>query len=67
MRFLPVFLVLGTGAAAHPGHLAEWSGHDHWVAGAAIGTGVLIAVWGGLKGRTARSNDEAEGTRESEA
>lgn len=38
-------------AAAHPGHLAGLAGHDHWVAGAAIGAAVAVGVWGALKGR----------------
>ncbi len=38
-------------AAAHPGHLVDVAGHDHWVAGAAIGAAVLIGLWGVLKGK----------------
>lgn len=41
----------GTGAQAHPGHLAETAGHNHWVAGAAIGLAILAGVYGALKGR----------------
>ena len=29
-------------AAAHPGHLAELAGHNHWVAGAAIGAAIAL-------------------------
>jgi hydrogenase/urease accessory protein HupE len=55
MRYLIVTLfMLGVAAApaqAHPGHLAGLAGHDHWVAGAAIGAAIAVGVWGALKGR----------------
>lgn len=48
----PLFLLpLAGPAAAHPGHLAGLSGHDHWVAGAAIGVAVAVGIWGAIKGR----------------
>ena len=40
-------------AAAHPGHLAELAGHNHWVAGAAIGAAIALGLWGALKGKKA--------------
>ncbi|SDE59831.1 DUF6732 family protein [Limimaricola pyoseonensis] len=45
-------------AAAHPGHLADAAGHDHWVAGAAIGLAIALGLWGALKGRG--KGEEAE-------
>lgn len=36
---------------AHPGHWADVAGHDHWIAGAAIGLAGLAAIWGALKGK----------------
>lgn len=55
IRPLTVFAAALTGAAApafaHPGHIAGLAGHDHWVAGAAIGAAVAIGVWSVLKGR----------------
>lgn len=58
-----VFIALATGAQAHPGHLTDLAGHDHWVAGAAIGAAVLAGLWGALKGKKedvadAEPNDE---------
>ena len=41
----------GTAAQAHPGHLADLAGHDHWVAGAAIGVAGLIALINAAKGK----------------
>lgn len=38
-------------AHAHVGHLGDLAGHDHWVAGAAIGAAVLVGIWGALKNR----------------
>ena len=59
MRGLLTFILifLGTAAAAHPGHWADLAGHDHWVAGAAIGLAGLAALWGALKGK--KKDDEA--------
>ena len=49
---LPLALILTANMAiAHPGHWADVAGHDHWVAGAAIGLAGLAAIWGALKGR----------------
>ncbi len=36
---------------AHLGHVGEVAGHDHWVAGAAIGAAIAAVIWGALKGR----------------
>lgn len=53
----------GLPAMAHVGHLGELAGHDHWVAGAAIGVAAAITLWAGLKGRKSKkdeSSNEAE-------
>ena len=59
MRLLaPLLLTLtATTAQAHPGHWGELAGHDHWVAGAAIGLAGLAALWGALKGKKAKEDD----------
>jgi len=46
-----IFTLLATTAQAHPGHLADLAGHDHWVAGAAIGLAILTGLYGALKGQ----------------
>jgi len=51
--------LLPAAAMAHPGHLAGQMGHDHWVAGAAIGAAVAIGIWGAIKGRRARRAEKA--------
>ena len=48
---LPFFLLTAQSAAADPSHLTGLSGHDHWIAGAAIGAAVLAGLWGALKGK----------------
>lgn len=49
---LTLLLILGADAAlAHPGHLVDVAGHDHWVAGAAIGLAILTGIYGALKGK----------------
>ena len=39
-------------AQAHVGHLSGLAGHDHWIAGIAIGAAAGAALWGALKGKT---------------
>ena len=56
----------GTAAAAHPGDWADIAGHDHWVAGAAIGLAGLAAIWGALKGKKAQEEAEPEEELEEE-
>ena len=52
MRFALTCLLtlVAQSAAAHPGHLVEAAGHNHWVAGAAIGIAIAVGIWGALKG-----------------
>ena len=47
----------GSSAMAHPGHLADVAGHDHWAAGSAIGLAGWAAIWGALKGKKAEDAD----------
>lgn len=49
MRYLAIFLLMATPAAAHPGHIIG-AGHDHWLAVIAIGAAVAAGLWGALKG-----------------
>ncbi|MEM9910278.1 MAG: DUF6732 family protein [Pseudomonadota bacterium] len=37
-------LVVGTMAAAHPGHLHEAAGHTHWFAAGALAAAAVIAL-----------------------
>lgn len=50
LALILTFSMFGTAGAAHPGHLADLAGHDHWVAGAAIGLIILTGLYGALKG-----------------
>ena len=52
MRFALTCLLtlVAQSAAAHPGHLVEAAGHNHWVAGAAIGIAIAVGIWCALKG-----------------
>jgi hypothetical protein len=68
---LALALLWAAPAAAHPGHIADVAGHDHWIAGVAIGAAIAAAAWGWLKGRkqdaeTAQS-DDADDTAEQAA
>ncbi|WP_342076690.1 DUF6732 family protein [Yoonia sp. SS1-5] len=68
MRILLSLMLVfaGSAAVAHPGHWADVAGHDHWVAGAAIGLAGLAAIWGALKGKKAKE-DTADDAPEEEA
>ncbi|MCK0096160.1 hypothetical protein MWU60_11310 [Yoonia sp. F2084L] len=68
MRGLLTFLFMcaGSSAMAHPGHWADVAGHDHWVAGAAIGLAGIAAIWGVLKGKKEKEAAEAEEALEEE-
>jgi hypothetical protein len=54
---LPAVLIAGP-AAAHPGHIADLAGHNHWLAGAAIGAAIAAAIWGHLKGKKDAPEEE---------
>jgi hypothetical protein len=45
---------------AHPGHLIEVAGHDHWLAGIAIGIGLVGGLWGILRGEDEDAESEEE-------
>lgn len=61
---LPAILA-ASGAAAHPGHVAEVAGHGHWVAAGAIGLAVAIGLWAKLRDRKSGAEDsEAEAEAE---
>jgi hypothetical protein len=53
-------LILPGPALAHLGHVGAVAGHDHWVAGAAIGAAVALGVWGWMKGRKEADEADAE-------
>ena len=64
IRLTALFCLLPGLASAHLGHVGDLAGHDHWVAGAAIGIAVVVGVYGALKGRKdpapKADDDEAE-------
>ncbi|GGL68874.1 DUF6732 family protein [Wenxinia marina] len=68
MRPILAVLLLAAGpAAAHPGHLAGVAGHDHWVAGAAIGLAIALGLWGALKGRESKAEEPEEAEAEEQS
>ncbi len=63
MKFLATFSVICFGPTmvqAHVGHLGELVGHDHWVAGAAIGVAAAISIWGAIKGKPKTEDDTTD-------
>lgn len=59
-RLATIIALMPCMALAHPGHLADAAGHDHWVAGIAIGVAVGVAVWGALRGRKDAEAEQAD-------
>ena len=55
----PLAVAAAGPASAHPGHLAGAAGHNHWVAGAAIGLAVGIGLWQTIRDRRRRKADPA--------
>ncbi len=55
---LPILLLPGA-ASAHVGHLGDVAGHDHWLAGAALGAAALGALWAAWKGQGASEGEDA--------
>lgn len=57
-----VAIAIAGPATAHPGHVAGLAGHDHWVAGAAIGLAIAVGLWGALRGK--RRDESGSGANE---
>ena len=63
MRILTILTaaLAASAAQAHPGHLAEAAGHNHWLGAAAIGAAIAIGLWKAAKDRKqAAESDEAD-------
>ena len=54
-RLIPLAALVPLPALAHPGHVEEQAGHDHWLALAAIGVAAGVAVWQVGRKRRARA------------
>lgn len=64
-----LFILMAGAASAHPGHIAEIAGHNHWLAGAAIGAAILLGLREAAKRRKeaaqeSNEGDDAEGEEE---
>ncbi|SFR33349.1 DUF6732 family protein [Litoreibacter janthinus] len=58
--------ILAAPASAHVGHFGEFAGHDHWVAGAALGAALAVSIWGALKGKKDEEDAEADTSDDAE-
>jgi len=58
-RIAVIFALAATGAQAHPGHIVEVAGHNHWLGAAAIAAAVGVALWQKWKDRAGAANDAA--------
>lgn len=52
--------LLPTCALAHIGHIADAAGHDHWVAGAAIGIAIAVGIAKVVKDKNSKANEPEE-------
>ena len=52
-------VVAAVPAFAHPVHIAEDAGHTHWLAVAALGGAVMIAIFGYARGSLAKRRRDA--------
>lgn len=56
-----VFAGLAGPVLAHPGHLIDLAGHNHWLAAAAVAAAAAAALWQAKKGKdTKAEGDETE-------
>ena len=53
-------------ALAHPGHLVEAAGHNHWLAGAALGAAVVIGALATIRGLRRPTGEAADAEPEAE-
>ena len=58
-----ILMLSANAASAHVGHLGELAGHDHWVAGAALGLAILLGLREALK---ARKDDAGKASQEAD-
>lgn len=65
-RALLLFLCSASPALAHVGHVAEWAGHSHWIAGAAIAAAAALTMWGVRKPKDQEVEAEADTDTEEE-
>lgn len=65
MRLALTLIALPGAALAHPGHVTEVAGHNHWLGAAALGLAIAVAVWAALKSR--KKDEEPEIAAEDEA
>jgi hypothetical protein len=59
-----VMIAISGPVAADPGHIGLLAGHDHWVAGAAIGIAIIAGLAGALSGKS--DDADADDTQDEE-
>jgi hypothetical protein len=53
-------VTLASNASAHTGHITDVAGHDHWIAGAALGLALGLTIWAALKGKKGADEQPSE-------
>ncbi|WP_457646955.1 DUF6732 family protein [Profundibacter sp.] len=59
-----ILALLAAPAFAHPTHIIEVAGHNHWLGLAAIVAAAAAALWQAKKGRDEEASDEDESEEE---
>lgn len=66
MKILMTLVITGLAgpALAHPTHIIDLAGHNHWLAAAAIAAAAAAALWQAKKGKDADLESGAEEAEE---
>ena len=69
MRIITTLLatLAATAAQAHPGHLTDLAGHNHWLGAGAIGLAIAIGLWKAAKDRKEAGQTADEASEDTDA
>lgn len=59
-RLATAIAVVAAPVFAHPGHVAETSGHTHWFALGAVGVAAVVAIWAIRKSKKTKTIESVE-------
>ena len=61
-----MLVMMAAPAFAHPTHIIEVAGHNHWLGLAAIAAAAAVALWQAKKGKEQEASEEDETEEEPE-
>ena len=62
-----MLVMMAAPAFAHPTHIIEVAGHNHWLGLAAIAAAAAVALWQAKKGKEQEASEEGEAEEEPDA